>query len=78
VSLPATVSERVCRLALLNPRPVDVPYGNTGSRIVGWLIEPDENWSRHDGLGLVKALQDQAEADWPRLRARAGLKDGKV
>lgn len=64
-------AEGVCRLALLEPKRIEVAHPTIpGARIVGYVIEPDENYSDNEGLDLLASLERVARVNWSRLRAR--------
>jgi hypothetical protein len=64
-------AEGVCRLALLEPRRVEIAHPTIpGARIVGYVIEPDELYSENEGLDLLASLERVARVNWARLRNR--------
>lgn len=66
-----TDQERVCRLALLEARRIDMPHPTVkGARVVGYVLEPDELYTEGEGVALLHALERSAGVDLETVRAR--------
>ena len=66
-----TDQERICRLALLEARRIDMPHPKIrGARIVGYVVEPDELYGDGEGLELLHALERTAGVDLEQTRKR--------
>ncbi len=69
MSLPPDDLQRICRLALLRPAPIEIINPLAPAHlIIGWSIWPDENWTKGDSRALLRMIERRAGLNWRKVQ----------